>query len=203
MNIKTGIVFLFFLFGVACYADDFIAFWNKNISTSIAGYNLYYGTNQNNYLFKTNTNNRTNAFLSGLSKTNTYFFTVTSYDNYGNESVHSQDSIYMQGMNKSNFIGTELYFGTNLLNLNDFKIYLFDVFSSNELFFSSSLIITNHPIYEQFLYDSNYYVYLGVQIKYGYSITSLNTLTYPIYTMTNPPIFQFYSSSLIITNKSF
>jgi hypothetical protein len=65
--------------------------WGANTETDLAGYKIYVGTQSGVYgapivLGKVNTYQATNLAIG-----TTYFFTITAYDNAGNESLHSAE----------------------------------------------------------------------------------------------------------------
>jgi PKD repeat protein len=60
--------------------------------TDLAGYWLYYGGESGNYGPRINVGNQTTYLLSGLTGGQTYYFAVTAYDSYGNESALSNET---------------------------------------------------------------------------------------------------------------
>ena len=65
--------------------------WNANPESDIAGYKVYYDTDQAGYPYATSVDagDVTSHTLSGLNTGTTYYLAVTAYDSDGNESVHS------------------------------------------------------------------------------------------------------------------
>ncbi len=59
---------------------------------SASSYNVYYGTNPGVYGKKQNVGNETTVIVSGLTNETTYYFTVTSVDASGNESLYSGEA---------------------------------------------------------------------------------------------------------------
>ena len=70
--------------------------WSPNIDPSVAGYNVYYGGESRNY---TNTitveGNFASANIGGLVEGKTYYFAVTAYDVFGDESDYSDETVYI------------------------------------------------------------------------------------------------------------
>jgi hypothetical protein len=58
--------------------------------TDLAGYKVYYGTTSGNYTEVIDAGNVTTYKVENLSP-GTYYFTVTAYDNSGNESGYSNE----------------------------------------------------------------------------------------------------------------
>ena len=67
--------------------------WNASTSSSVVGYKVYEATASGAYgaPIATLQGNTTTYQAIGLSSGTTYFFTVTAYDNAGNESLHSNE----------------------------------------------------------------------------------------------------------------
>ncbi|HDQ44369.1 MAG TPA: T9SS type A sorting domain-containing protein [bacterium] len=65
--------------------------WEPNAETHTAGYKIYYGTHSRNYPTSIVVGNVTQYSVNGLSEDATYYFAVTAYDQYGNESDHSAE----------------------------------------------------------------------------------------------------------------
>jgi len=67
--------------------------WNASPEADISGYRVYYGTSQDSYAQPEgaglNVGLSTSAQVQGLTKGQTYYFTVTAYDRAGNESNYS------------------------------------------------------------------------------------------------------------------
>jgi hypothetical protein len=69
--------------------------WNPNTDPSVIGYNLYYGGASRSYTNMIPVGNTTNAVVGGLTEGKTYFFAVTAYDAYGDESDYSDETVYI------------------------------------------------------------------------------------------------------------
>ena len=67
--------------------------WNANSETDLSGYKVYKGTSSGAYAAPVATlpKTTTSYTLAGLQTGTTYFFTITAYDNSGNESLHSAE----------------------------------------------------------------------------------------------------------------
>ncbi|MGA2247651.1 MAG: fibronectin type III domain-containing protein [Verrucomicrobiota bacterium] len=73
------------------HADCLILDWNASTSMNVAGYNVYYGTNSGNYLYKIDAGNAMSVTVSNLSYGVTYYFAATAYDANGDESPFSPE----------------------------------------------------------------------------------------------------------------
>jgi hypothetical protein len=65
--------------------------WNPSPSSSVAGYNVYYGTSSGNYTSATHVDNVTNVTLRGLVCGVTYYFAATALDSSNNQSAFSPE----------------------------------------------------------------------------------------------------------------
>ena len=65
--------------------------WNPNTEPDLAGYVVYYGTASNAYTKALDTGNNTSVRITGLAEDTEYFFALTAYDIYGNESDFSAE----------------------------------------------------------------------------------------------------------------
>jgi hypothetical protein len=65
--------------------------WSRSTSTALAGYKVYYGTASGKYTQSVAAGNVTTYTVGGLSSGVTYYFTLTLYDQYGNESAFSNE----------------------------------------------------------------------------------------------------------------
>lgn len=68
--------------------------WQPSPDTNAIGYNLYYGVSSRDYTHIISSGNNTKATVSGMVEGTTYFFAVTAYDSYGNESDYSSEISY-------------------------------------------------------------------------------------------------------------
>jgi hypothetical protein len=68
--------------------------WNPGLSAAITGYIVHYGNASGNYPFSTNVGLVTNAIISGLQESSTYYFAVTDYAADGRQSVPSNEVAY-------------------------------------------------------------------------------------------------------------
>jgi len=74
------------------YADQSVALlWDPSPSPDVVGYAVYYGTASGVYTTRLDAGTNTVATINGLTEGLTYFFVVTSYDEYGNESDPSNE----------------------------------------------------------------------------------------------------------------
>jgi hypothetical protein len=68
--------------------------WDPSPSPLIVGYSLYYGDQSGNYTNVTSVGNRFSAVVSNLVENATYYFAVTAFDNFGIESLFSNEVSY-------------------------------------------------------------------------------------------------------------
>jgi len=76
-------------YGIAKGASSASLQWNSNPDPLVTGYNVYYGGATHAYTNMLSVGNTTNAEVGGLMEGRTYFFAVTAYDSFGNESDYS------------------------------------------------------------------------------------------------------------------
>jgi hypothetical protein len=76
------------------FAAQITLTWNSNAESHLAGYRLYYSTTSRNYSASKDVGNTTQYTLSGLQEGLTYYFTLTAYDNSGNESAYSEELMH-------------------------------------------------------------------------------------------------------------
>ncbi len=65
--------------------------WDPNIDSDLMGYKVYYGTGSRSYGPPIDVRNATTFTVLGLTKGVTYYFAVTAYDSYNNESDYSNE----------------------------------------------------------------------------------------------------------------
>ena len=68
--------------------------WQTNVDSTIAGYNVYYGTSSRTYDVKISAGNKSSEVISNLLSGSTYYFAVTAYDIFGVESLPSDEVSY-------------------------------------------------------------------------------------------------------------
>jgi hypothetical protein len=211
---KIKIFLILFLFIISSFADSVTLTWIPDSvdTTNVSGYNLYCGSSSGNYTNSIDVGN-TNTFVVKNIQSTT-FFALKTYDALGDESDFSNEAIYIVNTNTplpttnpTIYLGVRLDYGTSLVNLNSIAIPLESMINPpNGQFYRASLIITNKsflnmpPITNG---NTNNYVFLGERLDYGTSLANLSSDTIGILVRTNPPIGEFYRSSLIITNNSF
>lgn len=85
--------FAFFLLIVAlrAFAGQATLAWDPSSSSSVAGYNVYYGQSSGNYSSKVSVPNQNSYVLTGLQDGQTYYFVVTARDSAGTESGRSNE----------------------------------------------------------------------------------------------------------------
>ncbi len=70
-------------------------FWDANPDPSVVGYNIYYGGVSGVYTNMVSVSSATNTVISGLTEGQTYYFVVTDYDSFGDESPFSNEVSYL------------------------------------------------------------------------------------------------------------
>ena len=68
--------------------------WYPSADASVAGYNIYYGTNSHAYTGMISAGNATNATINNLLPGTTYFFSVKSRDAAGHEGIFSTEASF-------------------------------------------------------------------------------------------------------------
>jgi hypothetical protein len=76
--------------------------WNPSVTPGVAGYNVYYGTNSQNYTSSAPAGTATNVTVSGLTPGVTYYFSATAYDSLGIESDFSIETNYVPVLTGNN-----------------------------------------------------------------------------------------------------
>jgi len=70
--------------------------WTPNTDPSVAGYNVYYGGSSRNYTNVLSTANNSSAVtVGGLVEGQTYYFAVTAFDAFGDESDLSDEAQFI------------------------------------------------------------------------------------------------------------
>jgi hypothetical protein len=67
--------------------------WDPSANSNVAGYKIYYGVVSHVYTDSVDVGNVTNAIITGLSASTTYYFAATTYDASGYESGFSNETI--------------------------------------------------------------------------------------------------------------
>ena len=73
------------------YAAQVTLKWHANKEPDLAGYKVYQGTSSRNYDTWMDIGNWTDVTIADLEDNRTYYFSVTAYDTYGNESGYSSE----------------------------------------------------------------------------------------------------------------
>jgi len=84
---------LFFAVGVKAQGTASVTLaWTPSISSSVAGYDIYYGTSSGNYISAVVVPaNATSVTVRGLNSGVTYYFAAASFDNSGDVSGNSSE----------------------------------------------------------------------------------------------------------------
>jgi hypothetical protein len=69
--------------------------WLPNTDPSVVGYNVYYGGGSRQYTNVFSAGNTTTSVIDGLVEGQTYYFAVTAYDEFGDESDYSDETVYI------------------------------------------------------------------------------------------------------------
>jgi PKD repeat protein len=83
-----------FLFVPKGYTAQATLEWEPVIHPNLAGYKIHQGNSSLNYDFPIDVGNWTSCTIGDLLEGETYYFAVTAYDNYGNESDYSNEVSY-------------------------------------------------------------------------------------------------------------
>ena len=87
-------------------AGQAILSWDANNEPDVSGYKLYYGTATGVYGTPTTVGNVITYTVTGLTNGQVYFFAVTAYDSFGNESGYSNEvSFTVPGVPEINLVG--------------------------------------------------------------------------------------------------
>jgi hypothetical protein len=68
--------------------------WDPNTDPDVAGYKVHYGEASGIYTVHADIGNVTTYTVTGLLEDRKYYFAVTAYDSYGNESGYSNEVVY-------------------------------------------------------------------------------------------------------------
>lgn len=69
--------------------------WTPNLDPAVSGYNIYYGGASRNYTNMVTVGSSTNAAIDGLVEGKNYYFAVTAFDDFGDESDYSVETVYV------------------------------------------------------------------------------------------------------------
>lgn len=94
LGLLTVLAF-FFACGVAKSASTVSIDWTPNTDPSVIGYNVYYGGASRTYTNVLDAGNTNNTNVGGLVEGQTYFFAVTAYDAFGDESDFSDETVFL------------------------------------------------------------------------------------------------------------
>jgi fibronectin type 3 domain-containing protein len=84
-------LFLFlFLFAAPCMAADVSLAWDASVTATVTGYKVYFGNESRTYQRPIIIGNQTMYTVTGLQD-GTWYFAVTAFDAYGNESGFSNE----------------------------------------------------------------------------------------------------------------
>ena len=87
-------------------AGQVILAWDANTEPDVTGYKVYSGTTSGTYGAPIDVGNVLTYTVSGLTDGQTYFFAVTAYDSFGNESGYSNEVTYtVPGVAEINLVG--------------------------------------------------------------------------------------------------
>jgi hypothetical protein len=69
--------------------------WSPNTDPAVAGYNVYYGGESRNYTNVVDAGSLAAGTIDGLEEGKIYYFAVTAYDDFGDESDYSVETEYI------------------------------------------------------------------------------------------------------------
>lgn len=81
--------------GILAHADQSVTLaWDSSPDATVAGYFVYYGQASGVYAGRVDVGRNTTAMVPGLKEGQTYYFAVTAYDDWGLESVSSNEVVF-------------------------------------------------------------------------------------------------------------
>jgi hypothetical protein len=87
-------------------AGQVVLAWDANTEPDVTGYKVYSGTTSGTYGTPVDVGNVLTRTVTGLTDGQTYFFAVTAYDSFGNESGYSNEVSYLvPGLAEINLVG--------------------------------------------------------------------------------------------------
>ena len=89
------LVLISFFFITNVYSAQVTIAWDPNSEPELAGYNLYCGSSSGNYDNVTDVSNQTSYTIQNLEEGQTYYFAVTAYSTFNNESDYSAEVVYI------------------------------------------------------------------------------------------------------------
>ncbi|MFZ0931981.1 MAG: PKD domain-containing protein [Syntrophobacteraceae bacterium] len=92
LSFILALAFVSTLFAQQGYAAQATIGWNSDASTTVAGYDVYYGLSTGNYTTTVNAGNNTSATLQNLSSP-TYYIALTAYDSNNDQSGYSPELV--------------------------------------------------------------------------------------------------------------
>ncbi len=92
LSFILALAFVSTLFAQQAYAQQATIEWNSDASTTVAGYDVYYGLSTGNYTTTVNAGNNTSATLQNLTSP-TYYIALTAYDSNNDQSGYSPELV--------------------------------------------------------------------------------------------------------------
>ncbi len=90
------VLFATLMFPALCaYAAQVTLRWNSNTEPDIAGYKIYYGASTREYFACIDVGQEKSCAISAPSEGQVYYFAVTAYDIFGNESDYSAEVAHL------------------------------------------------------------------------------------------------------------
>ena len=110
-------ILILFLFPVMAFAVDETLAWNPNTTDAdFAGFRLHYGNSSGSYDTAIDVGNQTTYTVTGLTEDSVYYYALTAYDEFNNESGYSSE-VFRRADGTSPIIPDGLNIITKALNL--------------------------------------------------------------------------------------
>ncbi len=97
MKIILFIIVVLLIWGGTTYAEWVTVKWDSNVEPDLAGYELHYGENSNDYFdyYVTISKTATTHTVKGVAPEKKYYFALKAFDTSGNKSGFSREVSYL------------------------------------------------------------------------------------------------------------